>query len=83
MACPKINLSDATSTEAEALRQGLLLAEGLGVTPVIIESDKLELINVCNGVSELWGPYIAIMMDCFQISGAKVGGVLDLAVRPK
>jgi hypothetical protein len=73
-ACPKINLNDATTTEAEAIRQDLSLVEGLGVTLVIIESDNLELINACNGVAELWDPYTAIMMECFQIS-QRIGSI--------
>jgi ribonuclease HI len=73
-ACPKINLSDATTMEAEAIQQDLSLVEGLGVTLVIIESNNLELINACNGVTELWGPYTAIMMECFQIS-QRIGSI--------
>jgi ribonuclease HI len=44
---------DATSTEALALLKGLEWLNKLGVSKVIIESDSLELIQVCNVVIEI------------------------------
>jgi hypothetical protein len=65
-AWPKLNLLDAKIAEAEALRHGLQMIESMGYSPVIVESDSLELIEACNG-AEIWGPYTAILADCFQI----------------
>jgi ribonuclease HI len=70
-AWPKRNLMDAKVAEAEALRHGLLLTENLGCSPVIVESDCLELVEACNG-ADLWGPYTPILIDCFQI-GQRLG----------
>jgi ribonuclease HI len=66
-AWPKLNLLDATTAEAEALRHGLQMIEIVGCSPVIVESDCLQLIDACNG-ADLWGPYTSILADCFQIS---------------
>jgi hypothetical protein len=26
------------------------------------------VINTCNSISDVWGPYTAILMDCFELS---------------
>jgi hypothetical protein len=57
---------DARVAEAEALRHGLQMIENLGCSPVIVESDCLELVGTCNG-AEIWGPYTPILADCFQM----------------
>lgn len=61
------HLFDATTAEASALQKGLLFAQDLGCSPIVIESVSLELIQACNGVIEIWSPYTAILADCFQI----------------
>jgi ribonuclease HI len=66
-AWPKRNLLDAMIAEAEALRHGLHLIESIGCSPVIVESDCLELVESCNG-AELWSPYTPIIADCFEIA---------------
>lgn len=71
---PVENVLDAATAEAMALRHGLNILEGIGCSPVIVESDSLELINACNGVIELWSPYTAILADCFQIS-QRIGNI--------
>ena len=62
------NLLDAATAEALALRRGLQLVDDLGCTPVIMESDSLELVEAFNGVTEIWSPYTSILMDCFLIA---------------
>lgn len=41
------------AAEAQALKKGLALVEHLGCSPIIVESDSLELVQLCNGVSEV------------------------------
>jgi ribonuclease HI len=65
---PFINIPDATSAEASALRYGLELLETIGCTPVIVESDSLELVKVCNREVDLWLSCTAILTDCCQIA---------------
>jgi hypothetical protein len=67
-AWPMINMLDVSTAEALALRSGLTLLEKYRCSPTIIESDNMELINACNGREEIWAPYTAILVDCFQIA---------------
>jgi ribonuclease HI len=61
------NMLDATTTEAVvAFQRGLQFIEQIGCSPVIIESDSLQLVQAFNGVIEIWSPYTAILADCFQ-----------------
>lgn len=60
--------ADAATTEAKALQHGLNLIENLGCIPVIVESDCLELVQTFSGTIQVWGPYAAILVDCFQIA---------------
>jgi ribonuclease HI len=48
-----------------ALLKGLEFLEKLGCSSVVVESDSLELIQACNGESEVWSPYDAILTECF------------------
>lgn len=62
------NVLSPASTEAMALLKGLVLVEQLGCSPVIVESDSLELVQLWNGVTEVMTPYTAIMAECFAIA---------------
>ena len=73
-AWPLTNLLDASTAEATALQQGLMFIEKIGATPVIIETDSLELSQAYNGVTEIWSPYSAIITDCF-IRAHRIGGI--------
>ena len=64
-----VQTSDAASAEALALQRGLQLVHRLGCSKWIIESDCMEIIEACNGVTEVRSaPYSAIMADCFQLA---------------
>jgi hypothetical protein len=73
-AWPMTNILDAGTAEAIALRSGLLFLENIHCTPTIVESDNLDLMNACDGGSEIWSPYTAILADCFQIA-QRIGGI--------
>ena len=45
--------ASAASAEAFAMENGLALLEQLGCSPVIIESDSLDIIQLCNGDMEV------------------------------
>jgi hypothetical protein len=55
---------DVVTIEAFALRHGLQLLENIG-SLMIMESDNLKLVNVCNSLIKLWSPYTSILPDCF------------------
>ena len=40
----------------------------MGCRPVIVETDSLELVEAFNRKIDIWSPYTAILMDCFQIA---------------
>lgn len=42
-----------------------------------MESDSLELGQACNGIIEVWSPYIAILANCFQIAH-RIGAVSSI-----
>jgi ribonuclease HI len=65
---PLLNILSPASAEAMALKNGMLLLENIGCSPVVVESDSMELITACNGDIELWSPYSAVLADCFQIA---------------
>lgn len=62
------NLLDAVTSEAIALKKGLELIEHLGCLPVILESDSMQLVVAFNNRIEIWSPYTAVLMECFQIA---------------
>jgi ribonuclease HI len=61
-------MDNATSAEAAALLQGLQLVDRIGCSPIIIESDSLEIVQAFKGEIEIRGPYHAILSDCFQVA---------------
>jgi ribonuclease HI len=65
---PLANILSPASAEAMAMKNGMMLLENIGCSPVVVESDSLDLITACNGEIELWSPYSAILADCFQIA---------------
>lgn len=62
------------SADGLALKNGMILADELGCSRVIVESDCLELINACNGVAEILSPYSTILAGCFH-PAQRIGSV--------
>ena len=56
------------AAEAIALMSGLKPVDRLGCRNVQIESDCLELVQACNGDSEISSPHSAIRADCFLLA---------------
>jgi hypothetical protein len=54
--CPLENVPSAATAKSMTLLKGL---EPLGCRNVMIESDSLELIQTCNGTTEIWSAYSA------------------------
>lgn len=71
---PLSNLLDAATAEVMALQKGLLVIKQMGCSPTTIESDCLELCQAYNGEIEVWGPYTAILVDCF-VRAANIGSI--------
>lgn len=47
------NVLCLATTEARALEKRLALVEQLGCSPIIVESDSMELVQLCNRVFEV------------------------------
>ena len=62
------HISNPAVAEAMVIRRGLQLLQDIACSRVIVEADSLEIINTCNGVSDVLAPYSAIMANCFQIA---------------
>jgi ribonuclease HI len=62
------NISSAGVVEAMAMREGLALANRLGCSTVIMESDSLETIDACTGSESWWGESAAIFADCVDLA---------------
>jgi ribonuclease HI len=54
--------------EAMAMREGLSLANRMGCTNVIMESDSTETVDACNGTEAWWGESAAILADCVDLA---------------
>ena len=55
---------DAATTEARALRDGLLLANDLGCNKLYVEADCMEVIEVMHNGGNSLGPAAAIYEEC-------------------
>ena len=66
----KLLYVNAPTAEALALRRGLKLLYEAGCSKVAVESDCLELIDACNGNTEILSPYAPVLADCFQLAHA-------------
>jgi ribonuclease HI len=58
------HVASAAMGEAVAMREGLCLAESLGCSRLIAESDFLETIQACSGEQRWWNECSAIFADC-------------------
>jgi ribonuclease HI len=54
--------------EAMAMRKGLSLANRLGCSNVIMESDSTETIEACTGEETWWGESSAIVANCMDLA---------------
>jgi hypothetical protein len=57
-----------TVVEAMAMREGLSLANHMGCTNVIMDSDSSETVDACNGIEAWWGESAAILTDCVDLA---------------
>lgn len=62
------HVMDAGIAEAYALRHGLLLAQQLGITKVVSESDCMEVINTMNNGGFTASGAAAIYSDCLVLA---------------
>ena len=51
------------------MKQGLILANEMGLHSIQIESDLVEVINACSGQDRIWNEASAIYADCFILAG--------------
>ena len=56
------------AAEALAMREGLALANRLGCTNVIAESDAMEIVEACMGEETWWGESSATFADCVDLA---------------
>ena len=60
--------ADVITTEALAMRDGLVFANSLGFNRLEAESDSLQVINFCNGQTRWWDSAAAIFAECVDTS---------------
>ncbi|XBI06774.1 uncharacterized protein [Aegilops tauschii subsp. strangulata] len=61
------HVADAGTAEAYALRRGLLLAQELGISKLVVESDCLEVINTMQNGGFTASGAVAIYSDCLVL----------------
>jgi ribonuclease HI len=68
------HVSSASMAEAFAMKEGLLLANRLGCSSIIAESDSIVTIDACKGGETWWTDSAAIFADCMD-HVASIGNV--------
>jgi ribonuclease HI len=58
------HIASPAVSKAMAMKEGLSLANCLGCSNVIMESDSIETIEACTGEETWWGEPSAIFADC-------------------
>ncbi|KAM3310913.1 hypothetical protein ACQJBY_031535 [Aegilops geniculata] len=59
--------ADAITTEAMAMRDGLLFANSLGFSRIEAECDSLQVINFCSGQTRWWDEAAVLFAECIYI----------------
>ena len=62
--------ADVVTTEAMAMRNGLIFANSLGFSRVEAESDSLTVIDYCTGQTRWWDAAAMIFADCVDVSSS-------------
>jgi hypothetical protein len=52
------------TTEVMATKSWLELANSIGCHAIQVDSDSLEVINICSGVGRFWNEATTIYVDC-------------------
>ena len=60
--------SDVVTSEAMAMRDGLIFASSLGFNRVEAESDSSIVIDYCSGQTEWWDSAAAVFAECVDVS---------------
>ena len=60
--------SDVVTSEAMAMRDGLIFANSLGFNRVEAESDSSIVIDYCSGQTEWWDSAAAVFAECIDVS---------------
>ena len=71
--------ADVITTEALAMRDGLVFANSLGFNRLEAESDSLQVINFCNGQTRWWDSAAAIFAECVDTSSL-IGKVISIVI---
>ena len=66
---------DAITSEAMAMRDGLVFANSLGFSCLEAESDSLQVINFCTGQTRWWDEAAALFAECVDL-GTSIGKVI-------
>jgi ribonuclease HI len=62
--------ASASMAEAIATREGLMLANSMGINRLIVESDSIETVEACTGEARWWNESAAFYADCIDISSS-------------
>jgi hypothetical protein len=60
--CTILFVEDATTAEAMALRDGLIMVQAIGCSNMVINSDCVEVVDVMKNGGHTQGPAVAIYM---------------------
>jgi ribonuclease HI len=62
-----LSVASASMVEAIAMREGLMLANSMGINRLIAESDSTETVEACTGEARWWNELAAFYADCTDI----------------
>lgn len=62
------SVSSAKAAEARAMKEGLDLANRMGCSNIVAESDSMEIIDACTGESTWFDESAAIFADCVDMA---------------
>jgi ribonuclease HI len=64
------SVASASMAEAMAMREGLVLANSMGINRLIAESDSMETVEACSGEERWWNESAAVYADCIDLSSS-------------
>ena len=69
-----LNVSSVAMAESVAMKEGLTLANRLGCSSIVAESDSIETVDACTGRNTWWNEWVAIFADIVDL-GLNIGNV--------
>jgi ribonuclease HI len=64
------SVASASMAEAMAMREGLVLANSMGINRLIADSDSMKTVEACTGEERWWNESAAFYADCIDLSSS-------------